>query len=95
MLHAGGMTASPVVRAFPLTRLVVALVLITPVVVRVAKVPPTSRQSSRWLSTEPDHAFVASLMQPVTTPGKMASWIAPPTRGIHGQPLDYAYVTFN
>ena len=32
-----------------------------------------------WLPTAPDHAFVTALMRPVTTPGKMASWIAPPT----------------
>jgi len=25
----------------------------------------------------------------------MASWIAPPSRGIHGQPVDYEYVKFH
>ncbi|MGQ4807605.1 Benzoyl-CoA oxygenase component B [Candidatus Entotheonellaceae bacterium PAL068K] len=54
-----------------------------------------TRQSNNWLPTEQDHAFVASLMRPVTAPGHMASWIAPPARGIHGQPLDYEYVKFN
>lgn len=48
-----------------------------------------------WLPTAPDHAFVTSLMRPITTPGKMASWIAPPTRGIHGKASDFAYVKFN
>jgi benzoyl-CoA 2,3-dioxygenase component B len=48
-----------------------------------------------WLPTAQDHAFVASLMQPVTEPGKMAGWIAPPPRGIHGKPLDYEYVKFH
>jgi benzoyl-CoA 2,3-dioxygenase component B len=53
-----------------------------------------ARQAPQWLPTEADHAFVASLMQLVTAPGKMASWIAPPSRGIHGQPIDYEYVKF-
>jgi benzoyl-CoA 2,3-dioxygenase component B len=45
-----------------------------------------------WLPTDDDRAFVASLMKPVTEPGKMASWIAPPTAGVHGRPVDYEYV---
>ena len=45
-----------------------------------------------WLPTEEDRAFVASLMQPVTEPGKFANWIAPPARGINGQPIDFEYV---
>jgi benzoyl-CoA 2,3-dioxygenase component B len=53
-----------------------------------------ARQWRDWLPTDADHAFVASLMRPVTDPGKMAGWIAPPARGIHGKPLDYAYVKF-
>jgi benzoyl-CoA 2,3-dioxygenase component B len=48
-----------------------------------------------WLPTEQDYAFVASLMQPMTEPGKMAGWIAPPSRGIHGKPIDYEYVKFH
>jgi benzoyl-CoA 2,3-dioxygenase component B len=31
-------------------------------------------------------------MQPVTERGKMANWIAPPARGINGQPEDFEYV---
>ena len=27
--------------------------------------------------------------------GKIAGWISPPTRGIHGHPFDYEYVKFN
>jgi len=46
----------------------------------------------RWLPTEEDQAFVGSLMQPVTEPGKFAGWIAPPKRGINSQPLDFEYV---
>src|SRR6266508_908794 len=45
-----------------------------------------------WLPTEEDRAFVQSLMQSVTEPGKFANWIAPPARGINGQPLDFEYV---
>jgi benzoyl-CoA 2,3-dioxygenase component B len=51
-----------------------------------------ARQAHQWLPTQEDHAFVASLMRPVTAPGKMANWIAPPARGIHGKPIDYEYV---
>jgi len=47
---------------------------------------------SEWLPNEDDQAFVQSLMQPVTTPGAFANWIAPPARGINGQPLDFEYV---
>jgi len=49
-------------------------------------------QQDRWLPSESDRAFVRSLMQKVTEPGKMASWIAPPDRGINNLPLDYEYV---
>ena len=45
-----------------------------------------------WLPTVSDRAFVHSLMRPVTEPGKIAGWIAPPDRGINGLPIDYEYV---
>jgi benzoyl-CoA 2,3-dioxygenase component B len=45
-----------------------------------------------WLPTEADHAFVQSLMQPVTEIGRFANWIAPPARGINGKPVDFEYV---
>jgi benzoyl-CoA 2,3-dioxygenase component B len=45
-----------------------------------------------WLPTASDRALVASLMQPVYDPGRMASWVAPPNSGINGKPLDYEYV---
>lgn len=47
---------------------------------------------AEWLPTEADIAFVKSLMQRVTEPGKMAAWIAPPDRGINANPVDYEYV---
>ena len=48
-----------------------------------------------WLPTDDDHSFVASLMKRVIEPGKMASWIAPPPRGINSKPLDFEYIKFN
>jgi benzoyl-CoA 2,3-dioxygenase component B len=45
-----------------------------------------------WLPTESDQTFVQSLMVPVVERGKFASWIAPPARGINGQPVDFEYV---
>jgi len=45
-----------------------------------------------WIPSEADRAFVKSLMQPVTEPGKMAGWVAPPERGINNLPTDYEYV---
>ena len=52
------------------------------------------RSKDSWLPTEEERDFVRSLMNPVTDPGKIAGWIAPPKRGIHGQPFDYEYVLF-
>jgi benzoyl-CoA 2,3-dioxygenase component B len=46
----------------------------------------------RWLPTSEDLTFVRSLMRPVYEPGKIASWVAPPTNGINGKPFDYEYV---
>ena len=47
-----------------------------------------------WLPTESDKAYVRSLMQPCYQPGKCANWIAPPKRGINGQPFEFEYVRF-
>ncbi|HXW18054.1 MAG TPA: hypothetical protein VEJ39_07110, partial [Candidatus Acidoferrales bacterium] len=47
---------------------------------------------NEWLPTESDRAYVYSLMKGVFERGKMASWIAPPERGINGQAIDYEYV---
>jgi benzoyl-CoA 2,3-dioxygenase component B len=52
-------------------------------------------QQGTWLPTDEDQAFVGSLMNRVTEPGKIAAWIAPPVRGIDGKPWDYEYVRFN
>ncbi|MFZ1609361.1 MAG: benzoyl-CoA 2,3-epoxidase subunit BoxB, partial [Rhodoferax sp.] len=53
-----------------------------------------TQQQSNWLPTPEDRAFVASLMGPVTEPGKFANWIAPPPMGINKQPIDFDYIRF-
>ncbi len=50
------------------------------------------KRKDAWLPSAADAAYIGSLMQPVPERGKMAGWIAPPARGINGQPLDYEYV---
>jgi benzoyl-CoA 2,3-dioxygenase component B len=47
-----------------------------------------------WLPTSEDRAFVQSLMGRVAEPGKFAHWIAPPSAGINGQPVECEYVRF-
>ncbi len=50
------------------------------------------RGLGEWLPSAADRAYVASLMQRVAEPGKMAGWVAPPDRGINNLGLDYEYV---
>jgi benzoyl-CoA 2,3-epoxidase subunit B len=50
---------------------------------------------AQWMPSAEDNAFIESLMGRVTEPGKFASWIAPPVRGIKGMPIDFEYVRFN
>jgi benzoyl-CoA 2,3-dioxygenase component B len=47
---------------------------------------------SRWLPTEDDRAYIASLMKAVREPGQIANWMARPARGIKGLPFEYEYV---
>ena len=50
-------------------------------------------RESEWLPAESDRAYVRSLMpSAVTEPGRFANWIAPPSRGINHQPIDFEYV---
>jgi len=49
-------------------------------------------RSSEWLPTMEDREYVRSLMHPVTEPGKIANWIAPPAVGIKGKPFEFEYV---
>ncbi len=50
------------------------------------------RRKQRVAADASDIAYIESLMQPVHEPGKIANWIAPPTRGINGQPFEFEYV---
>ena len=52
-------------------------------------------QRDAWLPTQSDRDYVRSLMQPIYEPGKIANWIAPPKKGVNGQPIDLEYVKFN
>jgi benzoyl-CoA 2,3-dioxygenase component B len=45
-----------------------------------------------WLPSEADQAYILSLMHGVYEPGKIASWVAPPDRGINNNPVEYEYV---
>jgi benzoyl-CoA 2,3-dioxygenase component B len=54
-----------------------------------------THRSKEWLPSNDDHAFVQALMGRVAEPGKFASYIAPPPRGINNQPQDFEYVRFN
>ncbi len=45
-----------------------------------------------WLPSDDDRAFIRDLMKPVTEPGKMAGWIAPPERGINNLAPELEYV---
>lgn len=51
-----------------------------------------NKRAGDWLPTEEDRAFVRSLMQQVTQPGKVAGWIAPPLKGINDKPFEWEYV---
>ena len=53
------------------------------------------KRVNNWLPTDSDREFVISLQKAVVEPGKIASWVAPPTRGIDGHPFDFEYVRFN
>ena len=47
-----------------------------------------------YLPSTADGDFIASLMTPVSEPGKFANWIAPPARGINNLPIEFDYVRF-
>ncbi|WP_437877343.1 benzoyl-CoA 2,3-epoxidase subunit BoxB [Sorangium sp. So ce513] len=51
------------------------------------------RRRDEWLPTAEDEAYVKSLMEkPVFDPKQMANWIAAPTKGLKGKPVDFEYV---
>jgi benzoyl-CoA 2,3-dioxygenase component B len=39
-----------------------------------------------------DREYVRGLMRPVTEPGKISNWIAPPATGVKGKPFEFEYV---
>ncbi|MHC4859643.1 MAG: benzoyl-CoA 2,3-epoxidase subunit BoxB [Planctomycetota bacterium] len=47
---------------------------------------------AEWLPSDEDKAYVTSLMHPVLEVGKIASWIAPPVKGIKDKPFEFEYV---
>ena len=51
------------------------------------------RRKSDWLPALKDREYVRSLMAPVTEPGKIANWIAPPKTGVNRQPFEFEYVS--
>jgi benzoyl-CoA 2,3-dioxygenase component B len=52
-----------------------------------------AKQKDDFLPSEADRVYVKSLQsRPIYKPGEMANWIAPPSKGINGQALDYVYV---
>ena len=50
------------------------------------------QRKDSWLPSMDDREYVRSLMHPVTEPGKIANWIAPPASGIKGKPFEFEYV---
>ena len=50
------------------------------------------RRQGEWLPTDRDRAYIATLQKPVREPGRIASWIARPARGIKGLPFEHEYV---
>ena len=54
-----------------------------------------AERKHEWLPNDDDRNYITSLMRPVVEPGKYADWIAPPPRGINGQPIDFSYVRFD
>ena len=53
------------------------------------------KKLASWLPSENDKKFIDSLMIQELNPGKTASWIAKPRRGINNQEIDYDYVDLN
>ncbi len=50
------------------------------------------RLHDEWLPTAADRAHIEQLMRPQFEPGRFASWIAPPSKGIQNKPEDFLYV---
>jgi benzoyl-CoA 2,3-dioxygenase component B len=52
------------------------------------------RYKDNWLPGDKDRVYIQSLMKPVYDFGEIAGWIAPPARGINGNPFEFEYVRF-
>jgi benzoyl-CoA 2,3-epoxidase subunit B len=51
------------------------------------------RRKGEWLPSAEDKAYVKGLQaRPVYERGQIANWVAPPPKGINGQPFDFEYV---
>ncbi len=50
------------------------------------------RRVSECLPTMKDREYVRSVMAPMTEPGKIVNWIAPPKTGVNRQPFEFEYV---
>ncbi|MFN8547352.1 MAG: benzoyl-CoA 2,3-epoxidase subunit BoxB [Candidatus Eisenbacteria bacterium] len=51
-----------------------------------------ARRKYEFLPSPEDETYVHSLMHGVYEPGKIANWIAPPTKGIKDKPFEFEYV---
>ena len=51
------------------------------------------RRKHEWLPAPADREYLLSIQaRPVYEPGKFANYIAPPLRGVKGQPINFEYV---
>ncbi|MEM7248926.1 MAG: benzoyl-CoA 2,3-epoxidase subunit BoxB [Acidobacteriota bacterium] len=53
-----------------------------------------AKRKNEWLPTAEDYAYVKQQMVACHRPGQYANWIAPPPKGVNGQPIDFEYVKF-
>jgi benzoyl-CoA 2,3-dioxygenase component B len=51
-----------------------------------------ARGKGKWLPTDEDRAYIATLQKGVRGPGQIANWLGRPARGIKGLPFEYEYV---
>jgi benzoyl-CoA 2,3-dioxygenase component B len=49
-------------------------------------------RKGQWLPSPEDGDYIASLMEPVTEPGRFANWIAEPKTGVDNKPGNFEYV---
>lgn len=51
-----------------------------------------NKNKDEWLVTDTDREYIQAQQVQVVEPGKMANWVAPPSKGIKGRPIDFDYV---